>query len=162
MTLPGPLIDLGTVARDGASFSVVPLIRCDEPNPAVPVLMVGPVNKRCHPDAGFLHALEGPSGVVGPVFDRAEQRFRKGIVVAHPGAGEGSEHPQLFQAAFQRGGPHGIAVVRMEDQGVGSSLADPLPQAGPADQSMCLTAARSGYEAQPPFCNQPNSWFSDP
>jgi hypothetical protein len=50
----------------------------------------------------------------------------------------------------------------MEDQGVGSSLADPLPQAGPADQSMCLTAARSGYEAQPPFCNQPNSWFSDP
>ncbi len=73
MTLPRLLIDLGTMARDGASFSAVPLIRCDEPNPAVPVLVVVPVNKRCHPDAGFLHALEGPSGVVGPVFDRAEQ-----------------------------------------------------------------------------------------
>ena len=103
MTLPGLLIDLGTVARDGASFSAVPLIRCDEPNPAVAVLVVVPLNECCHPCAGFLHALEGPSGVVGPVFDRAEQRFRKGVVVAHPGSGEGSEHSQLFQAALQRG-----------------------------------------------------------
>ena len=117
MTPPGLLIDLGTVARDGASFSAVPLIRCDEPNPAVAVLVVVPLNECCHPCAGFLHALEGPSGVVGPVFDRAEQRFRKRVVVAHPGSGEGSEHPQLLQAAFQRGRSHGIAVVRMEDQG---------------------------------------------
>ena len=132
--MPGLLIDLGTVVRDGTSFSAVPLIRRDEPYPAVAVLVVVPLNKCHHPCAGFLHALEGPSGVVGPVFDRAEQRFRKRVVVAHPGSGEGSEHSQLFQAALQRGGPHGIAVVRMEDQGMGASLADPLPQAGPAHQ----------------------------
>jgi hypothetical protein len=37
------------------------------------VLVVVPLNECRHPGAGFLHALEGPSGVVGPVFDGAEQ-----------------------------------------------------------------------------------------
>lgn len=134
MTEPGLLIHLGTEARDGTSFSAVTLIRCDEPNPAVAVLVVVPLNKRCNPAAGFLYALGGPPGVVGPVFDRAEQRFRKGVVVAHPGSGEGSEHPQPLQAALQRGGPHGIAVVGMEDQGMGTPLADPLLQADPVHQ----------------------------
>jgi hypothetical protein len=28
---------------------------------------------RCYPAAGFFHTLKGPSGVVGSVFDAAEQ-----------------------------------------------------------------------------------------
>ena len=76
MTLPGLLIDLRTVARDGTSFSAVPLIRRDEPNPVMAVLVVLPLNERCYPAAGFFHTLKGPSGVVGTVFDRAEQRFK--------------------------------------------------------------------------------------
>jgi hypothetical protein len=49
MTLPRLLIDLGTMVRNGTSFPAVPLIRCDEPDPAVAVLMVVPLHECCHP-----------------------------------------------------------------------------------------------------------------
>jgi len=32
----------------------------------------------------------------------------------------------------------------------------------PCSRRMGLNEVRSGYEAQPTFCNRPNSWFSDP
>jgi hypothetical protein len=85
MTLPRLLIDLLTLAADGSGMSAVALIRRNKADPAVAVLMVVPLNERCHPAAGFLLALEGSTGVIRPVFDRTEQRFRKGVVVAHPG-----------------------------------------------------------------------------
>ena len=60
------------------------------------VLVVVPIHKGGNPEAGFLLAAEWPAGVVGPVFNGAEQRFRVGIVVAHPRPGEGSEYPQFL------------------------------------------------------------------
>jgi len=132
MTLSRLLIHLGTMATDGQCLSAVPLIRRHKSDATMAVPMVVPLHKCRYPCAGFLHALEGPAGVIRPVFHCAEQRFRKGVVVAHPGPGEGSEHPQLLQPAFQGGRSHGIAVIGMEDQGMGTALTDPLPQAGPA------------------------------
>ena len=112
----------------------MPLNRCHESDAAVAVPLVVPVHERHHPAAGVGLAGEGAHWVVRPVFHRPEQRLRGGVVVAHPGSGEGSEHTQLLQAAFQRGGPHGIAVVGMEDQGLRASAIDALPQAGSADE----------------------------
>ncbi len=47
------------------------------------------------------------------------------------------EHAQFFQAALQRGGAHGVAVIGMEDQWLAPAFADPLSQAGPAHQICC-------------------------
>jgi hypothetical protein len=38
-----------------------------EPDAAVAVLIVVPIHERTYPQAGLLHALEWPSGVVRPV-----------------------------------------------------------------------------------------------
>ena len=84
-----------------------------------------------------------------------EQRFRVGVVVAHPWPGEGSEHTQLLHAAFQRGGTHGVAVVGIDDQRLGASLADPLPQAGPVDEI-------SGDLRLLPLGHVPGDHFADP
>jgi hypothetical protein len=82
---------------------------------AVPVLL--PINKRGHPKAGVLRAGKGPTRVVRSVFRCPEQGFGVGVVSGHPWPGEGSEHAQLFQPAFQRGGTHGVAVVGVQHQG---------------------------------------------
>ena len=47
-------------------------------------------------------------------------------VVGHPWSGERPEHTQLFQPALQRGGPHGVAVISMEDQRLASTSTDPF------------------------------------
>ena len=134
MSLAGLLIDTGTVPADTTGLTAVALIRRHEPDGAVAVPMVVPVHEFRHPAAGFFLAAEGTPGVVRSVLDRAEQLLRVGVVVTDPRSGEGSEHAELLQPALQRGGSHGVAVVGMEDQRLGPALADPLSQAGPADQ----------------------------
>ena len=134
MKLTGQLVDAGTVAADLNGFAAVALRWRHEPDTAVAVLIVVPAHKCCHPAAGLFHALEWPSGVVRPVFQSVEQRFRVGVVVADPWSGERSEYPKLLQSGFQGGRPHGVAIVGMEDQWLGPTFADPLPQAGPADE----------------------------
>ena len=103
------------MAADCHGLSAVPLGWGHKSDAAVAVLLVVPAHERCHSGAGFRHAGEWPAGVVRPILHRAEQRLRVGVVVAHPWSGEGSEHTQLLQAAFERGGSHGVAVVGMED-----------------------------------------------
>ena len=67
--------------------------------------MVIPIHKRRNPLAGFFFAAEWPVWIVRPVFNSAEQRFGIGVVVAHPRAGEGSEHTQLLQPNLKCGRP---------------------------------------------------------
>ena len=128
------LVDTGAVTTEFNGLTAVALIRRHEPDGTVAVPVVVPVHECTGPAAGLLLAAEGTPGVVRSVFDRGEQRLRVGVVVADPWSGEGPEHTQLLQPALQRGGPHGVAVVGMEDQRLGAALADPLPQAGPAHQ----------------------------
>ncbi len=97
----GLLEDTGTVATDFLGFAVMALIERNETYTTVAVLVVVSVHECTHSQTGFLHALEGSPGVVRPVFHSAEQRLREGVVVAHPWPGEGSQHPQLLQPAFE-------------------------------------------------------------
>ena len=90
--------------------------------------------KRHHPGSGLLPAAEGAPGVVGSKIHCSEHRFRVGVVVADPRPGEGPEHTKLLQTTFQRCGPHGVAVIGVEDQRLGARPADPLLQAGAADK----------------------------
>ena len=134
MTLSCLLVYAGTVVADGNGCSTVALGWRHEPDTAVAVLIVVPAHERRHQGASLLDALEWPAWVVRPVSHGAEQGLGVGVVVAHPRPGEGSEHAQLLQSALQRGGPHCVAVIGMEDQRLGPPLADPLSQVGPADQ----------------------------
>ncbi len=47
------------------------------------------------------------------------------------------QHTQLLQPGFPRRGPHGVAVVGMQHQGLLAALADPLADVGPADLIGC-------------------------
>ena len=134
MSLSGLRIDLVTSCADGDGLATVALVRRHALDAAMAVFMVVPLHKGRHPQAGLLPCFEWAVGVVRPVFDRAEQGFRVRVIVADPWPGKGSQHSQLLQAGFQGGGSHGISVVSMEDQGLLAAFADPLPQAGPADQ----------------------------
>jgi hypothetical protein len=134
MPLTGLLIDAGTVAADRNGFPAETLRWRHEPDAAVAVLVVVPLHERHHPAAGLVLVAAWPSWVIRPVFDRSEQRLREGLFVADPRSGEGSEHPELLQAALQPGGSHGIAVVGMEDQGLRAPPVDPLTQAGLAHE----------------------------
>ena len=115
----------------------VTLLGSYELDAAVAVPMVVPVDKRRHPLAGLVLAGERLTWVIRPVLRCAEQRFGVGVVVGHPWPGKGSEHAQLFQPSFPRRRTHGIAVIRVEDQRLAASLADPLSQASPAHQIGC-------------------------
>ena len=125
------------MAANGNGLTAMALLGCHELDPAMAVPVVVPVHKRRHPQACLLHAGEWPPWVIGPVFCCAEQRFRVGVVVANPWSREGPQHPQLFQAAFQRGGTHCVAVIGMQDQRLLAAFADPLAQAGSAHQIGC-------------------------
>jgi hypothetical protein len=67
MKLTGQLVDAGTVSADLNGFAAVALRWRHEPDAAVAVLIVVPIHERTYPQAGLLHALEWPSGVVRPV-----------------------------------------------------------------------------------------------
>jgi hypothetical protein len=134
VSLAGLLVDKSAVTTEFNGLTAVALIRRHEPDGTMAVPVVVLVHECTGPAAGRLLPAEGPPGVIRPVLDRAEQRLRVGVVIARPRPGEGSEDSQLLQMALECGGPHGVSVVSMEDQRPGPAFADPLPQAGAADQ----------------------------
>ena len=75
MALTGLFIDVSTLAADPNSLTAMPLLRRNEFDAAMAVLVVIPIHKRRNPLAGFFFAAEWPAGVVGPVFNGPEQRF---------------------------------------------------------------------------------------
>ena len=87
---------MASLATDGYCHTAMPLLRRNELDAAMAVLVVVPIHKCGNPLAGLLFVAEWPAGVIRPVFNGAEQRFRVGIVVAHPRPGEGSEYPQFL------------------------------------------------------------------
>ncbi len=75
MSLAGLLVDIGSLLAHCGGSTAVTLMRRDEFDAAVAVPMVVPVDKRRHPLTRPLFAGKRPTGVVGPVLDRAEQGF---------------------------------------------------------------------------------------
>jgi hypothetical protein len=70
-----PARGLWPVTVDLHSVSVLVLIVRHEPDAAVAVPRVLPIDKRCHPLTSGLLAGERTAGVVRPVFRHAEQRL---------------------------------------------------------------------------------------
>ena len=90
------------------------LLRRDETNGAVAMFHVVPVHKRAHPLARGQHSLECTGGVLGPVFQRPEERLRVRVVVAHRRAAERRHHPQSLQRGEHGSALHRTAVVRVQ------------------------------------------------
>lgn len=75
MAFTGAFINPGSFLANGCCCTAMALLRCDEPDGAVAMFMDVPVHKGGGPLAGLLLAGKRPAGVVGPVFDGAEQSF---------------------------------------------------------------------------------------
>jgi len=75
-------IDDSAVSADLHSLATVPLLRRDEFDATVAVLVVVPSDEICHPLTGLTFGGERFAGVVRPVFHCPEQRFGVGVVVA--------------------------------------------------------------------------------
>ncbi len=61
-----------SLAADLYRLTAMPLLRRNEFDAAMEVLVVIPINKRRNPLAGFFFAAEWPVGIVRPVFNGAE------------------------------------------------------------------------------------------
>ena len=70
------------MAANLAGLTAVTLLRRDELDAAVAVLVVVPGDERGHPLTGLIFGGEGFAGVVRPVFHCPEQRFGVGVVIA--------------------------------------------------------------------------------
>lgn len=103
------------MAADLHSLAIVTLLGRHEFDAAVAVLVVVPVDELGDPLTRLFFGGKWPAGVIRPVLHRAEQRFRVRVVIRHPWPREGSEDAQFFQAAFQRGRTHGVAVVGVQN-----------------------------------------------
>jgi hypothetical protein len=66
------------VSADLYSLATVPLLRRDEIDATVAVLVVVPSDERRHPMTGLLFGGKWLAGVVRPVFHIPEQRFGLG------------------------------------------------------------------------------------
>ncbi len=61
-----------SLAADLYRLTAMPLLRRNEFDAAMAVLVVIPINKRGNPLAGFFFVAEWPAGVIRPVFNGAE------------------------------------------------------------------------------------------
>jgi hypothetical protein len=61
-----------SLAADLYRLTAMPLLRRNEFDAAMAVLVVIPINKRGNPLAGFFFAAEWPVGIVRPVFNGPE------------------------------------------------------------------------------------------
>lgn len=75
MAFSGAFVDQRSLLADGTGLAAVALLRRDELDAAVAVLVDVPLHERRSPLAGLFLAGKGPAGVVRPVFGRAEQGF---------------------------------------------------------------------------------------
>ena len=79
------LIERMTLYQDLSIQAAVALHRCDEADPAVPMLGVVPAQEFPDPGTGVVQAGKAALRPLRAVFQGAEQRLGEGIVIAHPG-----------------------------------------------------------------------------
>ena len=72
MALTGLFIKINTLFANCYRHAAMPLLRRNEFDAAMAVLVVIPIHKRSNPLAGFFFAAEWPVGIVRPVFNGAE------------------------------------------------------------------------------------------
>jgi len=72
MALTGLFIKISTLFANCYRLTAMPLLRRNEFDAAMAVLVVIPIHKRRNPLAGFFFAAERPVGVIRPVFNSAK------------------------------------------------------------------------------------------
>jgi hypothetical protein len=87
---------MASLATDGFCRTAMPLLKRNVLDADIAVLVVVPIHKCGNPLAGLLFVAQWQSGVSMPEINGAKQRFRLGIVVAHPRPGERPEYPQFL------------------------------------------------------------------
>lgn len=118
-------------------LSVVTVLRLQEFDAAMVMLMVVLVAKLGYLLRGMGFGVEGLAGVIRPVFRCLEQRLCALVGIRLPWAGERSKHTHVFQVALQSGRTHGIDVIAIQDQRLLSPLAYPFFQVSPTYQIGC-------------------------
>ena len=72
MALTGLFIKISTLFANCYRLTAMPLLRRNEFNAAMALLMVILIHKRGNPLTGFFFAAEWPVGIARPVFNSAE------------------------------------------------------------------------------------------
>ena len=88
---------------DVNGLATVALLGRYEFDSAVTVPVVVPIQECRYPQGCLFHAGEWPPWGIWPAFCCTDQRFGEGVVVANPWSGDGPQHTQLNQPAFQCG-----------------------------------------------------------
>lgn len=97
-----------------AILTTMALCRCHEADAAMPVLVVVPADKIPAPAAGRLQVGKALLRPLRTVFQRAEQRFRVRVVVAHPRAAVRRCNAQVVHLLQHGRRLHRCAVVRVQ------------------------------------------------
>ncbi len=103
MALGGLFIDDSAVPADLYGLTAVTLLGRHEFDAVVAILVILPVDERCHPLTGLVLGGERLTRVIRSILHRPEQGFRVWVVVGHPWSGERPVHAQFLQPAFQCG-----------------------------------------------------------
>jgi len=110
------LIERMTLYQDLSIQAAVALHRCDEADPAVPMLGVVPAHEVPDPGPGVVQAGKAALRPLRAVFQGAEQRLGEGIVVAHPWPASRGRDTQVIHLGQQGRRLHRCAVVRVQYQ----------------------------------------------
>src|SRR5690606_33693385 len=105
-----------TMPQDLGVAAFVPGLRSDEPDAAMQVLGVVPVNKSRDPFAGLVKTRKRPVRVRRLVLQGLEQRLRKWVVVRYGRAAERGCHVKPLERRQHRGTFHRAAVVGVKGQ----------------------------------------------
>ncbi len=103
-------------------LSPVTLPRSYKSYGAVMMGFVVPLHEVLSPEPRGLQVFEALRGKDGPVFVGPEERFRVGIIVAHPGPAPAGNDAQGSAGFLEDGSFHGAPVVRVEYQRSSSYL----------------------------------------
>lgn len=96
--------------------SSMPLSRCDEPDTAMPMLIIVPTHEIPHPNSCGVQTGKTILRPFRAVFQCSKQRLRVRIVVADPRSAPRGRDAQLVHFAQQRHRFHRRSVVRVQHQ----------------------------------------------
>ena len=128
------LVELFALGQEEDVLAGVFLLRGDEAQGAVAMVVVVPLDELVGPLPGFPHIGEAPGRQGGVVFSGSEEGLGVGVVVADARARVRGGDAQLIHQREDGSGLQGTSVVPVQDKG-GLLGGDVFGQAGPAQKS---------------------------
>lgn len=134
MELLRTCIDSSARSEDLDVVPCVAVSRSDESDAAVLMLVVVVLDEASHPRPSVIDGREAGDRVLGPVLERAKQRFDERIVVGDARSTKGRHDAETLQRREHRGSLHRSAVVGVQDPAgkvlVGMLTTDALDERG--------------------------------